>query len=130
MGCRRYYVVMFRVVRKATLSDVDTIGSVHYLAHLETYSEKFPKGIIEDFPAERRAEMWRRVLSRGSVGLWIAEAGGQVVGFASAGPSRDNPAVRELELSSIYLLAAHHGSGLGQGLLEPRSATSQLPSGC
>ena len=109
---------MLRVVRKATLDDVDTIGYVHYLAHLETYSGKFPKGVIEGFPAEQRARMWRRVLSRASGDLWVAEADGQIVGFASAGPSRDDPPARELELSSIYLLAAHQGSGLGQGLLD------------
>ena len=109
---------MFHVVRKATLDDVDTIGNVHYQAHIETYSDKFPVGIIEGFPAEQRAQLWRRVLSRASADLWVAEADEQIVGFASAGPSRDDPPARKLELSSIYLLAAHHGSGLGQELLD------------
>ena len=110
---------MLRVVRKATLDDVDTIGHVHYLAHLGTLLlASSPRASSRDFPAEQRARMWRRVLSRGSGDLWVAAADGQIVGFASAGPSRDDPPARELELSSIYLLAAHQGSGLGQGLLD------------
>ncbi len=38
--------------------------------------------------------------------------------FAWTAPSRDEPPVRELELVGLYLLAAHHGTGLGQDLLD------------
>jgi GNAT superfamily N-acetyltransferase len=48
----------------------------------------------------------------------VAEADGAVVGFAQAVPSRDDPPVRPLELASLYLRAALHGSGLGQALLD------------
>ena len=34
------------------------------------------------------------------------------------GAVRDDPPVRAVEVGSIYLLAAHHGSGLGQKLLD------------
>jgi GNAT superfamily N-acetyltransferase len=40
------------------------------------------------------------------------------VGFAQAVPSRDDPPVRSLELATLYLRAAQHGSGLGQALLD------------
>jgi ribosomal protein S18 acetylase RimI-like enzyme len=48
----------------------------------------------------------------------VAEIGGEVVGFAQARPSRDDPPVRPLELTALYLRAAQHGSGSGQALLD------------
>jgi ribosomal protein S18 acetylase RimI-like enzyme len=48
----------------------------------------------------------------------VAEQREQIVGFAVAGPARDADAPRELELYAIYLLAAQHGSGLAQGLID------------
>jgi GNAT superfamily N-acetyltransferase len=48
----------------------------------------------------------------------VAEVAGEVVGFAQAVPSRDDPPVRPLELTVLYLRAAQHGSGLGQELLD------------
>lgn len=48
----------------------------------------------------------------------VAVADEQVVGLAWTAPSRDAPPVRELELVGLYLLADHHGTGLGQALLD------------
>lgn len=48
----------------------------------------------------------------------VTEVDGEVVGFAQAVPSRDEPPVRPLELTTLYLRAAQHGSGLGQELLD------------
>lgn len=50
--------------------------------------------------------------------MWVPAFEGQIVGFASTGPPREQPPVSDLELGNIYLLAAHHGSGLGQELLD------------
>jgi ribosomal protein S18 acetylase RimI-like enzyme len=105
-------------VRRAVLADAEAIGRVHYATHLETYTGKFPEGVIESNPPERRARMWTRIISDGVGEAWVAEREDEIVGFAGAGLSRDDNSPRELELWSIYLLAAHHGSGLGQGLLD------------
>lgn len=105
-------------VRQALIGDADEIGRVHYLAHIETYSGKFPDGVIESFPASARARMWNQIIAAESGTVWVAILDGQIVGFACTGPSRDEPPVRTLEVGAIYLLAAHHGSGLGQLLLD------------
>lgn len=109
---------MAGAVRKASLEEVDEIGRVHYETHVQTYSGKFPEGVIESFPASQRAKMWAHILAGHFGDLWVAEFEGRIVGFASTGPSRDQPPIRDLELGSIYLLAANHGSGLGQELLD------------
>ncbi|GAA3744826.1 hypothetical protein GCM10022239_20430 [Leifsonia bigeumensis] len=109
---------MTESVRRATAGDTDAIGQVHYDAHIETYTGHFPAGVIEGFPPGERARMWRRTIDDGLGELWVADVDGNIVGFASTLPSRDENPPRDLELGAIYLLAAHHGSGLGQALLD------------
>lgn len=109
---------MGRSVRRASLDDVDEIGRVHYETHVQTYTGKFPDGTIEGFPASSRAKTWTRFLTEDLGELWVAELNGQIVGFTSTGPPREQPPVREIELSSLYLLGVHHGSGLGQQLFD------------
>lgn len=47
-----------------------------------------------------------------------AGADGEIVGIAWAGPARGENPPAESELYVLYLLAAHHGSGAGQALLD------------
>ena len=94
------------------------MGRVHYLAHVETYTGHFPPEVIEGNSPERRARMWTRILGEQLGDVWVAEVDGNIVGFASTAPARDEDPPRELELATIYLLTAHHGSGLGQALLD------------
>lgn len=56
----------------------------------------------------------------------VAVVADHVVGFAWTAPSCDKPRVRGLELVGLYLLAAHHGAGLGQALLD--SAIGDQPA--
>lgn len=109
---------MAGTVRKATVEDADAIGRVHNLAHVETYTGHFPPEVIEANSPERRARMWARIIGDQLGDVCVAEVNGEVVGFASTGPARDDNPPRELELATIYLLAAHHGSGTGQALLD------------
>ena len=46
------------------------------------------------------------------------DADGTPVGFAVAGPSRDEPPVRELELAILYLDPEWFGTGLGAALIQ------------
>ncbi len=105
-------------VRRAALEDTDAIGHVHYLTHVETYTGHFPPGVTEGNPPERRAKMWRRIMEEGLGDVWVAEIDNNIVGFAATAAPRDDDPPRDLELGAIYLLAAHHGSGLGQALMD------------
>ena len=42
---------------------------------------------------------------------------GEIVGIASAGPTRDEDAPTEWELYAINVLAAHHGAGVADQLI-------------
>ncbi len=67
--------------------------------------------------------MWNHILGnpRDEWTVRIAESDGDIVGFAFVGPTigqDEEKPVRDRQLFSIYLLAAHYGSGAGQSLLD------------
>jgi L-amino acid N-acyltransferase len=48
---------------------------------------------------------------------YVAEAGGQVIGFANWAPWRPRDGYRRTVEDSVYLIAGHQGRGLGASLL-------------
>lgn len=82
--------------------------------------ELLPEDHWESDTLERRTETWRRWLDGGAE-VTVAEVSGRLVGIAISGPGRhvgDHRPVRDRELYSLYVLAAHHGTGIGQTLLD------------
>lgn len=53
----------------------------------------------------------------GALEVVVAEAGGEVAGFASLSPYRDRPAYRTTVEDSIYVHRDHRGTGVGRALL-------------
>ena len=106
-------------VRAATVADAPGIARVHIRAWQQTYAHLVEPGELDDLPVEPRAAHWERIIADHAFTVCVAEAGGELVGFASAGePDIPDDAPRPLALGAIYLLAEFHGSGLGQQLLD------------
>lgn len=118
-------------LRPAEPGDAPGCARVHHTSWVETYSALLPASHWETDTLERREQSWRRWLDGRAV-VTVAEAGGEIIGFAMAGAGRrigEHAPVRERELFSLYVLAAHHGGGAGQALLEaalPAGAPAQL----
>jgi len=79
----------------------------------------------------RSAERWKlRFEMDEPDGIVVVATGsdGEIVGFASAGPTRDEDAPTQWELYSINVLSAHHGTGVADQLvaavIAQRSATA------
>ena len=108
------------MIRQAAADDADAVVRMHTLAHEECYGHLLPSG----FFAARRAAIPERVKSRrpylDSVHPRIValDANREIVGFADAGPGRDEDRPHELELFSLYTLRRTYGTGLGAALLE------------
>lgn len=108
------------VIRPATPDDAFGCANVHHTSWVETYSELLPANHWESDTLERRTETWQRWLAGDGV-VTVAESGGQVVGIAFGSAGRqvgDHQPVRDRELYLLYVLAAHHGTGVGQALLD------------
>ena len=106
-------------VRPARPDDAGPLGRCHLDCWREAYS------VLVDGPGFRaaltrvdeRVERWRQVLA-GPHQTVVAVADGQVVGFASSGPQRDEDLDVPLELYALYVRRARWGTGLGHRLLQ------------
>ena len=104
------------------VADCDELGRVHMRIWRETYAGLMPADYLAGLSETRSAENWRRQLEPpegvdlGALTL-VARRSGRIVGFASAGPSRDTDAPTEWELFAINLVTEVHGTGLADQLL-------------
>jgi GNAT superfamily N-acetyltransferase len=96
-------------VRLAVVADAPAVASVHVRTWQAAYRGMIPGSVLDGLSVEARTSMWERAIPSG--GVWVALAGDEIVGFASAGPSRDDDAA--FELYAIYVLSSAWGTGLG-----------------
>ena len=104
-------------VRPAVVEDAADIARVHIQAWQETYSRLVEPGELDGLSVDRRSERWAALVGGVEPAVWVVTLDGQIVGFASTRVGGDD-APRPRELSGIYVLAAQHGSGAGQRLLD------------
>lgn len=99
-------------VRSATRTDIESITAI-YSYHVEHSSGTFE---IEVPTAD---EMWTRYSSISAAGLpyLVGVTGGEIAGFAYAGPYRPRPAYRFTVEDSIYISPQWQRRGLGGMLL-------------
>lgn len=118
-------------LRPARPEDAEAAGIMHLASFRETYAQLASPEFWERATPESSIGSWRRMLAAGAPAT-LAEIGGAVVGLAVVAPAvtRDgHDAVRERELTNLYVLAERHGQGIGAALLEavlPGRAPAQL----
>lgn len=119
------------VIRQAVLEDAEPVGTMHYASFVETYSGLASEDFWVRASVQRSIENWERLLRSGAVAT-LAEVDRSVVGIAAAGeavPSGEVQPARDRELSNLYVLQSHHGTGIGQALLDvvvPPGTAAQL----
>lgn len=107
----------FRPAREA---DAQALAEVHVRSWQAAYRELLPADFLATLSISDRAERWRGRLreEQPPQGTTVAELGGELVGFASIGRSRDDDLADWLELNTIYLLPSMWGTGIAGRLLE------------
>ncbi|MBB3042812.1 GNAT family N-acetyltransferase [Nocardioides soli] len=105
------------VLRAAGPDDAAAGATMHAACWREAYGPYVDAGLLEARLADtdRWVEAWTRQLAGGPPRV-LAEVDGELVGFAVAGPSRDEDHATPAELYAIYTRSAWWGSGLGQRL--------------
>lgn len=106
-------------IRRAWVDDAEAYARTHVQGLHETYAQIMPSAFHEHYDAELPAMVARRrdVLEAGGISWLAFDEAGAAVGIASSGPGRDDDRP-DFELHHIYTLAATHGTGLGQRLLD------------
>ena len=109
-------------IRSAFPADAHAISTVRARSWRAGYRGMMPDDVLDGMDIEgwaARAEVWLQE-REGRGRDWVAEAQGEVVGWASRFlPARDEdlgPTVAELV--AIYVLPSHWGNGLGHALFE------------
>jgi L-amino acid N-acyltransferase YncA len=100
------------IIRAAATSDMDAI------AHIYAHQVNHGTGTFETEPPDSSeiGRRWSEVTTRGLPWL-VADDGGDVVGYAYAGPYRPRVAYRHTVEDSIYVRADRLGSGIGRLLM-------------
>lgn len=103
-------------IRDATAEDVPDLARVYVDTWRSIYAGLLPGHALVGMSYERQGRLWSRTVAAGR-GVVVAELRDQVVGFASAGPSRDRRLEYGGEVYTLYLLDDYQGLGLGRELL-------------
>jgi GNAT superfamily N-acetyltransferase len=103
-------------VRLATGDDALAVETIRVRGWRTAYRHVLPAAELDAMPVA--PERWRPRLATPPRGwtTFVAEEGGEVVGFASVGPSRDEAGLGELY--AIYVDPARWSTGAGRALLE------------
>jgi len=111
------------LLRSALPEDAPAIAEVHVSSWRTTYRGLLPDSVLAALSVEQREPMWRQVTTEMLTGesrscVFVAEDPVMgVVGFANAGPEREEGADVDGELYAIYLLEQHQRAGLGRELV-------------
>lgn len=123
------------LVRPATSADADAIGEIHVRSWQHAYAGDLPDDVLAGLSVPDRQRAWRDRLTalagtdRPAEHVFVATAGGTVVGFTIVGPNRDADADPDTgELYAIYLLPERQGRGIGR-LLNDRGLAALAADG-
>ncbi|MEI5676048.1 MULTISPECIES: GNAT family N-acetyltransferase [unclassified Nocardioides] len=107
-------------IRLATPVDAEALAHLHLDVWDDAYTGLMPQGILDDRREKvaERVERWRDILTTSGNPTYLAVGPDGLVGFASAGPGRDNDVDLDLELMALYVRATHWGTGVGYALLQ------------
>ena len=109
------------MVRLGTTADSDGIATVQVHGWRTAYRGIVPDAVLDRMSVADRAVRWADVLGepRESKPIWVAASeSAEVIGFASAGPGRDDDLPPTTgELWAIYVDPRWAGRGVGRRLL-------------
>ena len=107
-------------IRAPRPQDAEALAELHLETWAQTYFEVFPDSAWDQEALRGRIRMWSSICSAPRPGdcFAVAERDGRLIGLAGAGASQDSSAPREKQLFFLYVLAAEHGTGAGQGLAD------------
>lgn len=108
-------------IRRAGPGDAEALVAIGRATFAETFGRLYPPEDLAAFLAEAHGLARARAdLADPAKAAWLVEAGGEVVGYALAGPCHlPHPEVTADcgELERIYIARSHQGGGAGGRLL-------------
>jgi GNAT superfamily N-acetyltransferase len=108
-------------VRVAVREDAAAIARVRVETWRAAYDGLIPQHVLDRLDPEReavrRAELWDQYHADGRMVDLIAEADGELAGWAAVGPSIDDDLPGNGQVYAIYALPGFWGRGVGHALM-------------
>ncbi|MHA1109160.1 MAG: GNAT family N-acetyltransferase [Alphaproteobacteria bacterium] len=108
------------IIRRARVEDAAAIARVHVDSWRSTYAGMLPgKMLLKLSSAEHEKRWWGHVLGRFRRNHFVYVAENEtdgVIGFGSAGASRDRELDHSGEIYALYVLDEYQGMGVGKAL--------------
>ncbi|MGD6802700.1 GNAT family N-acetyltransferase [Rossellomorea aquimaris] len=107
-------------IKRADINDARGIAKVQVDSWKTTYKDIVPDDYLIRLSYESRELKWKDIISNGGIVFVAENSPGEIVGFSSCGPQRDNKYSQYRgELYAIYILKEYQRSGLGKLLVMP-----------
>jgi ribosomal protein S18 acetylase RimI-like enzyme len=104
-------------IRNARPEDAKAIATIHVRAWQAAYRGIVPGPYLSELSIGQREQAWRQRLEGGGATVLVAEANEEVLGWISAGVSRDVDAATSTgELYALYVAPEHWRHGVGRDL--------------
>lgn len=107
-------------IRRATASDGEEIARIHVEAWRDAYAALLPAEYLARLDSRIEAARWNRSsgISRRTENTLVADAGGEVAGYAITGPARNRPESPSGEVYALYVETDWRERGIGRALIE------------
>ncbi|TYS17504.1 GNAT family N-acetyltransferase [Rossellomorea vietnamensis] len=107
-------------IKRADINDARGIAKVQVDSWKTTYKDIVPDDYLVRMSYESRELKWKDIILNGGIVFVAENSAGEIVGFSSCGPQRDNKYSQYRgELYAIYILKEYQRSGLGKLLVTP-----------
>jgi GNAT superfamily N-acetyltransferase len=118
------------LLRPAEPADVRAIAEFQTRCWRQAYRGLVAQDYLDQMDGDRREPVWRQRLVTGSRRIALAEIDGDLVGVVSWGAARTSDDAPPLELKSLYVDAARHGSGVAAALMHVAIADADAQLWC
>ena len=107
------------IIRKANFKDAQAIAKVHVDTWRTTYEGIIPTEFLNKLDYSERKNRWENNIMRAENVVFVVEnEEGQIIGFADTSRRENNLELNSIDLTSLYLLEAYQGRGIGKLLMK------------
>jgi GNAT superfamily N-acetyltransferase len=102
-------------VRRATIDDARAIAEIRTETWRAAYVDVMPQAVLDGLDVDENELWWRGAVVAEGYAAFVGEQDGRAIGFASAGPCRDDADVAEVY--TIYVRPGSWDTGAGRALM-------------
>jgi GNAT superfamily N-acetyltransferase len=105
-------------VRRAAPADGAEIARIHVEAWRDAYAALLPANYLARMDAQIETARWTRNVNRRADNTLVADAEGEVIGYAMVGPARGRTTAPSGEVYALYVDTDWREHGVGRSLVE------------